>query len=70
MGSTSITNIEINMLQKREACISVKADFLVQQQNFLNFTAIKNTHVLKYCEMVHESLGKNLFWSIKIRSIR
>ena len=28
------------------------------------FTAVKN-HVIKYCEKVYESSGKNLFWSIK-----
>ena len=27
-------------------------------------TAVKN-HVIRYCEKVYESSGKNLFWSIK-----
>ena len=28
-------------------------------------TAIKKTHVIKYCTTVYEMFGKNLFWSIK-----
>ena len=28
-------------------------------------TAVKNKHVIKYCEEVYERFSKNLFWSVK-----